>query len=88
MPTFVEAVSALEKVSDSNPGNRILEFKNFVENFGTHFSRTTILGVRIVSERRFSAKERANRDDEELKVSELVSKVASLPTIVGSNPTC
>jgi hypothetical protein len=61
-------VAALEQVADKGPDDQKIEFKNFVNNFGTHFASTSHMGVRMISERRYSAKERANYDDAELKV--------------------
>jgi hypothetical protein len=46
LPTFVEAVAALEQVHNESLQVQKAAFRNFVNEFGTHYAATTILGVR------------------------------------------
>ena len=42
-------------------------FRDFVNNYGTHFSTNTYMGVKVHAERRYSKKEREDIDDADLK---------------------
>ena len=50
---FVDAVKALYLVS-TNENLRILEFKRFINEFGTHYASTSEMGTKLSIERRYS----------------------------------
>jgi hypothetical protein len=64
---FIDAVKGLQIAATENDTLKEIEFKRFIDEFGTHYAKTTILGVRLLSERRYDTKERANYQDKELK---------------------
>lgn len=66
--SFIEAVKGLNLASNHSSLKKDLEFKRFVNEFGTHYQKSTILGVKLYSERRYSQKETEAVDDEDLKV--------------------
>lgn len=62
---FIDAVKALHLAVTED--EKLLEFKRFVNEFGTHFASTSEMGTKLTIERRYSAKERASSDENELK---------------------
>ena len=44
---FVNAVKALHLVSDKDENMRILEFKRFINEFGTHYASTSEMGTKL-----------------------------------------
>lgn len=63
---FMDAVFALHLASE-NEQKRILEFKRFVNEFGTHYASTSEMGTKISIERRYSQRERSQADKNDLK---------------------
>ena len=63
---FIDAVKALH-LATKDPDMRIIEFKRFVNEFGTHFSSKSEMGTKLTIERRYSQKERADVNKSELK---------------------
>ena len=63
---FKDAVRALHLASD-NAGQRLIEFKRFVNEFGTHYASTSEMGTKISIERRYSSAERGSTDKSDLK---------------------
>lgn len=43
------------------------EIKRFIDEFGTHYATSTVLGVKLHAERRYSFQERSSNSDEDLK---------------------
>ena len=62
---FVESVKSLESFNNKTSKEKGAEFRRFVNEYGTHYQTTSILGTRIVIETRFSNIERssANKSD-------------------------
>ena len=65
--TFIEAVKGLHMASNQSNLKQNLEFRRFINEFGTHYAKRTILGVRLYSERRYSMEESENLNDEDMK---------------------
>ena len=63
---FLDSVLALQKAADLGPLEQIKTFKQFVDDFGTHFAKTTWMGVKLYAERRYSAEESESHDDKTL----------------------
>ena len=61
---FLDAMKALEESNDKSRHHKMAEFKRFIDEFGTHFAKRTILGVRLLFERRYSAKEKSGNSNE------------------------
>jgi hypothetical protein len=62
---FIDAVKALYIAETEDL--RFNEFKRFIDEFGTHYSSTSEMGTKLTIERRYSAKERASTDKNDLK---------------------
>lgn len=62
---FIDAIKALHLADDEEL--RLIEFKRFVNEFGTHYASTSEMGTKLTIERRYSAKERAGSDENDLK---------------------
>ncbi len=72
---FLDALRGLEAVSTKSGYHQLVEFRRFIDEFGTHYSKRTILGVRLLSERRYTANERDISSDSELKRCNTISGV-------------
>ena len=60
-PPFIETIKNLYSAGLSrNKETKLRAFKNFVNEFGTHYAAITELGTKLTIERRYSAKERAS----------------------------
>jgi hypothetical protein len=64
---FIDSVISLASAANKTDNEQKVEFRRFVGEFGTHFSTVTMLGVRLLSETRFSVAERELIGDERLK---------------------
>ena len=64
---FIDAVKALQLASDDNEAQKLVEFKRFVNEFGTHYASTSEMGTKLCIERRYSSKERAHSSQNDLK---------------------
>ena len=51
------------------------ELKRFIDEFGTHYATSTLLGVKLHAERRYSFQERSSNSDEDLKKCNTASGV-------------
>jgi hypothetical protein len=49
---FIEAVKALAKAQSKE--DRLIEFKRFIDEFGTHYASTTEMGTKLAIERRYT----------------------------------
>ena len=75
-PPFEETVKNLYSAGLSRKKEiQLRAFKNFVNEFGTHYAAITELGTKLTIERRYSAKERA---------SATTGEMAECNTLVGS----
>lgn len=52
---FLDALLGLESVCNATSSEQKEEFKNFINQFGTHFSDVTQLGATIYMETRYTA---------------------------------
>ena len=79
-PPFEETVKNLYSAGLSKKKETQLRaFKNFVNEFGTHYAAITELGTKLTIERRYSAKERASASTGEMR---------ECNTLVGSRQCC
>ena len=62
---FIDAIKALHLASSEE--ERLIEFKRFVNEFGTHYASTSEMGTKLSIERRYSAKERAASTKNDMK---------------------
>ena len=51
---FLDAAVALTNAADKDPIQQDMIFRDFVKEFGTHFSKNTWMGVKVYAERRYS----------------------------------
>ena len=51
---FLDAAVALTNAADKDPIQQDMIFRDFVKEFGTHFSQNTWMGVKVYAERRYS----------------------------------
>ena len=54
--TFLDKLITLQNAADLPEKERILEFAKFVDEYGTHFSTKTHMGVKLYSERRYHSR--------------------------------
>ena len=65
---FVDAIRALNSaILHPNKYHQILEFKRFVNEFGTHYTSGAEMGTKLTIERRYTAHERHGVRDKALK---------------------
>lgn len=74
---FRDAILGLHLVSNQSQMRQELEFKRFIDEFGTHYASHTLLGVKLYSEFRFSKNETLHTSENSLK-AEYVRYVSSL----------
>lgn len=56
--SFAQGVAALHRAYETEDDNEYQEeFKNFIDNFGTHYSRKTVMGGKIVYQMRYTSDE-------------------------------
>ena len=59
---FIESVKSLEAHAEKSEVLKKIEFKRFINEFGTHYATTSKLGTRMTMERRYTARERTSTD--------------------------
>ena len=65
---FLDAVEALHWATEKDDEtSKLIEFKRFVNEFGTHYSTTSQMGTKLSIERRYTAQERASSSQNDLK---------------------
>ena len=57
---FLEAIKGLNLASNKSILEQKFELKRFIDEFGTHYSSSTIMGVKLLTERRYSFNERGH----------------------------
>ena len=86
---FIESVKSLARFADQTDEMKTREFERFITEFGTHYSTTSKLGTKLVLERRYTSRERAGADKNEIAEcnSQIGAKVFGLTTESSRN-TC
>ena len=79
---FRDAILGLHLVANKSLPTQNMEFKRFINEFGTHYSSQTYLGVKVYSEFRYSENETLQHTDEHLKkcATEGVLKLLGIPS--------
>ena len=79
---FRDAILGLYLVTNKSVSIQDVEFKRFINEFGTHYSSQTYLGVKMYSEFRYSENETLQHTDEHLKTcaTEGVLKLIGIPS--------
>ena len=54
---FLDSAVELTKGADKDPVSQSVLYKNFVREFGTHYSKSTWMGVKVYAETRYSSRE-------------------------------
>ena len=57
---FLEAIKGLNLASNKSILEQKFELKRFIDEFGTHYPSSTIMGVKLLTERRYSFNERGH----------------------------